>query len=114
MRGPVVLGMSPAPNGLRAVYALMNGEEVETKILPVVSFARVGLPDQVAMSGLTLDPHHPSGFVLCQAHHEFVCYLNPGESQDDVNARVVEFVAMEKRGDCGHCGEKHPRKRRKR
>lgn len=114
MRGPIILGISPAPGGLRAVYALIDGESVETKVLPVLNMARVGLSDMVDVCGLTLDPQQPAGFVLCQAHPGFVCYLNPGQSQDGVDSLVSDFVAAEREGRCGHCGEKHPPKNRRR
>jgi hypothetical protein len=114
MKGPAILGIIPAPQGLRAVYAFVDGESVETKVLLVVSMARVGLPDQIAVSGMTLDPRNPTGFVLCQANEAFVFYLNPGESMDDLDSRVSDFVEAERKGNCGHCGEKHPRKKRKR
>lgn len=113
MSNLAILGVYPSPPGLRAIYAVYEGKEITTKILPVLNFVRVALPDQIAVGGMSLDPEHPVMLIVCQTHEGFVSYLNPGESNDDVEKRVAEFVASLQSGCCGQCGKKHPKRRRR-
>jgi hypothetical protein len=104
----------PSPKGLRAVYAFDKNGETETHIFPVLCLAHVQLPNgRTAVGGMSIHPQHPSAITLSQTCDDFVRFLNPGESEDDIPTQVLEFMQARREGKCFGCGGSHPKRRRR-
>ncbi len=107
-----ILGLSPAPPGMRALYVIFDDEDFEVRIVPVITLAPVIVRNRFDITGVSIDPFSGNSLILCQASPSFVKYLNPGESADDMDTVARRFVENVRKGLCGHCGRIHRRRKK--